>query len=57
MIKTNAVAVMLTFSSIIDKKSPRRAWREERRAVDLKQRPERKVPPEPWAIGFGNSPK
>jgi len=38
MTKTNTIGIMLMASSIIDKKSPRRAWREEHRAMDLRRR-------------------
>jgi len=44
MIKTNTIGVMPMASSIIDKKSPRRAWREEHRATDLRRRTPRKSP-------------
>jgi hypothetical protein len=44
MIKTNTISVMLMASSIIDKKSPRRGWREEHRGMDLRRRTRRKSP-------------
>jgi hypothetical protein len=44
MIKTNAIAVMLMASSIIDKKSLTQAWREEHRAMDLKRQTRKKSP-------------
>ena len=42
MIKTNTISVMLIASSIIDKKWPRRGWRQEHRATGLKRRTRRK---------------
>jgi hypothetical protein len=44
MIKTSTIGIMLMASSIIEEKSPRRAWREEHRAMDLKQRTRKKSP-------------
>src|SRR5882762_9190693 len=44
MTKRKTIGVMLMASSIIDKKSPRRAGRGEHRATDLRRRTRRKNP-------------
>jgi hypothetical protein len=42
--RTNMISVMLIASSIIDKKWPRRGWRQEHRAMDSRRRTRRKSP-------------
>ena len=44
MIKRNRIGIMLIASSLIEKKSPTRGWREEHEATDMRWRTRRKSP-------------